>query len=443
MNVNMSDTSVPAADTIVIGAGFSGLAASGRLASENRRAIVLEKSDFIGGHASSHLIGEFTFDEGPHISFTTRQSIMDLLASGVNGEFVEFQSKVLNYWRGHWIRHPAQTNLYGLPPELITSCIVDFVASASSSDTVPVNYAEWCIANLGRSFSEEFAFRYTRKYWTREATDLTTEWVGPRIYAPKLDEILLGALTPDDRRHHYLNSFRYPKLGGFAAYTNSLLEGQEILLGHEVTTIDLGNKRLRLKDGQHFQFDNLISSMPLPELISLIPSAPNEVRLAASNLMCTSVAIVSLGIDRADGFPDADWIYFYDEDISFSRIHFPHKFSENNAPPGKGSIQVEIYYSKYKDLPDGDLIDRTILDLQKTGVMKPEDQVLESHIFQVQYANVVFDFAREANLKIVHEYLSAKGVKVCGRYGDWGYHWTDDSIISGRAAADAVLSLRA
>jgi hypothetical protein len=31
-------------------------------------------------------------------------------------------------------------------------------------------------------------------------------------------------------------------------------------------------------------------------------------------------------------------------------------------------------------------------------------------------------------------------VGYCGRYGDWGYMWTDESYISGERAAEAALS---
>ena len=32
------------------------------------------------------------------------------------------------------------------------------------------------------------------------------------------------------------------------------------------------------------------------------------------------------------------------------------------------------------------------------------------------------------------------GIAYCGRYGDWGYMWTDESFISGEKAADRALS---
>jgi hypothetical protein len=56
------------------------------------------------------------------------------------------------------------------------------------------------------------------------------------------------------------------------------------------------------------------------------------------------------------------------------------------------------------------------------------------------YANIIFDLDRAAALNTVHGYLDDLGIAYCGRYGDWGYMWTDESFKSGELAADKLLS---
>ncbi len=56
------------------------------------------------------------------------------------------------------------------------------------------------------------------------------------------------------------------------------------------------------------------------------------------------------------------------------------------------------------------------------------------------YANIIFDLERADALKTVHGYLDDIGIAYCGRYGDWGYMWTDESFISGEKAAEKTLS---
>ena len=58
----------------------------------------------------------------------------------------------------------------------------------------------------------------------------------------------------------------------------------------------------------------------------------------------------------------------------------------------------------------------------------------------IPYANVIFDLERTAALKTVHGYLDDIGIAYCGRYGDWGYMWTDESFISGERAAETALA---
>ena len=44
-----------------------------------------------------------------------------ILADAVDGAFEEIQYKLDNYWRGHWVTHPAQCNLHGLPVDVVTT----------------------------------------------------------------------------------------------------------------------------------------------------------------------------------------------------------------------------------------------------------------------------------------------------------------------------------
>jgi hypothetical protein len=40
----------------------------------------------------------------------------------------------------------------------------------------------------------------------------------------------------------------------------------------------------------------------------------------------------------------------------------------------------------------------------------------------------------------VHAYLDEIGIHYCGRFGDWGYIWTDQAFESGEKAAQKALA---
>src|SRR5688572_27269770 len=104
----------------VLGTGMAAYGAAHRLREAGTPGILFDKKPHYGGHTASFLYeGKYTFDEGPHVSFTKHERLQKLFASNIEGRHEILDTKVNNYWRGHWIKHPAQVNLHGLPTELI------------------------------------------------------------------------------------------------------------------------------------------------------------------------------------------------------------------------------------------------------------------------------------------------------------------------------------
>ncbi len=426
----------------ILGAGMAGFGAAHRCHAQGLRATLYEKKPYHGGHTASHRFsGGFTFDEGPHISFTKQERIRALFAESVGGEYLESKAYVNNYWQGHWIPHPAQCNLHGLPDDLVVAVLQDFIKGQTVPPPPIETYLDWLYASFGQAFAETFPMQYTRKFHTTEAHNMSVDWVAPRIYRPSLDEVLRGAVSASAPNVHYITEFRYPKRGGFVSFLDLFVEQADLRLGHQVLTVDAKRRRLTFADGSAAEYDGLVSSLPLPELIPMIAGTPGDVLEAVSRLACSEAVIVSIGVDRAD-LCRAHWTYFYDPEFSIVRLSTPHMQSPHNAPPGHGSFQAEIYFSKkYKPLqgrPE-DYIDRVIDDLRRCRLMKDTDRVVFSHALHVPYANVIFDLERAAALKVVHGYLDDLGIAYCGRYGEWAYIWTDESFISGENAAQKVL----
>lgn len=428
---------------VVLGSGMAGFGAAYRLNAEGISPVMYDKNSYHGGHtASFRNQSGFLFDIGPHISFTKDTRIQQLFAESVDQQYESLPINLNNYWQGYWPQHPVQLHLHGLPVDTVTKVISDFVEERQKPEPVINNYADWLISSFGRSFAEFFPMRYTRKYHLTSAENMSTDWLGPRIYRPNLDEVLRGALSPSAPQVHYITHFRYPSAGGFVNYLKKFVPLGNLKLGHQLTAIDPRSRELRFSNGHVTQYDALVSSLPLPDLIAMISGAPNDVVAAAQRLACSTCVLVNLGINRED-LSKAHMTYFYDEDICFTRLGFPHMLSSRNAPPGTGSIQAEVYFSKkYKPLtasPDS-WIEPVIRDLHRCGLLRDTDRILSKEAFLLPYANIIFDLDRAAALRVVHGYLDDLGIAYCGRYGDWGYMWTDESFKSGELAAERALS---
>ncbi len=427
----------------ILGTGMAGYGAANVLHAEGIQPILYDKNSYYGGHTASFRDPQgFLFDQGPHISFTKDPRIQTLFAEYVDQEYQAVQINLNNYWRGHRITHPVQLHMHTLPRDLIVEIITDFVKEQHAPERHIANYEDWLVASFGRRFAELFPMQYTRKYHLTTASNMTTDWLGPRMYRPSLDEMLRGALGPWKPDVHYITNFRYPTNGGFLSYLSALPGLADLRLGHEVVAIDPATRQLRFRNGVIAPYDHLISSVALPDLIPMLAGTPSDVIEASQQLACSTCVLVNVGVDRAD-LSEAQITYFYDENVCFTRLSFPHMLSATNAPPGCGSVQAEVYFSgKYRPLtqsPD-ELIEPVIKDLLKTGTIREGDRILSRHATLVRYANVVFDLDRPKALKTVHGYLDDLGIAYCGRYGDWGYMWTDESFISGERAAQSVLT---
>jgi protoporphyrinogen oxidase len=427
---------------IIIGAGMAGFGAAYRLSQAGVRPSIFDERTQVGGHTSTYRFDDgFIFDDGPHISFTEDSRFQELLAASVGQEFERIKAYVNNYWRGHWIKHPAHANLYGLPSELIIKCVKELVEANAKGPPLAVgNYQDWLVASYGPTFTNTFPGEYAKKYHSTEAQNLTTDWLGPRLYRGDLEVVLRGALEPETPNLHYIDKFRYPTKGGFVSYLNKFVPLADQHFGRRAVEIDMKEKTVRFENGETIVFKHLITSAPLPRLLPIIKNAPRAVVEAAVKLAVTKTVIVNIGLRRPD-IGRAHWTYFYDADICFARLSFPHLLSPNTVPPGCGSIQAEIYFSdKYKPLtaaPEA-LIEPVIQDLRKCGVVKDDDEIAHKSAWATS-GNVIFDHDRPVSLPKVHAYLSELGIRYCGRYGDWGYMWTDESFFSGERAAQNLL----
>ena len=431
---------------VVLGSGMAGFGAAYRLHAEGIAPTMYDKNSYYGGHTASfrNELG-FLFDVGPHISFTKDSRIQELFADSVDQQYETLPISLNNYWNGYWPKHPVQLNLHGLPEDTVVKVISDFVEEHQKPEPIVNNYRDWLISNFGRAFAETFPMKYTRKYHLTSAENMSIDWLGPRIYRPSLEEVLRGALSPSAPQVHYITHFRYPSAGGFVNYLHKFIPLGKLRLNHELVSIDPRTRELCFSNGHVTNYDGLVSSVALPDLIRMIKGTPPEVVDASRRLACSTCVLVNLGIDRQD-LSGAHMTYFYDEDICFARLGFPHMLSPRNAPPGMGSIQAEVYFSdKYKPLtgsPD-DCIEPVIRDLRRSGLLHESDRILSKKTMLLRYANIIFDLERADALKVVHGYLDDLGIAYCGRYGDWGYMWTDESFISGERAAERALSVHA
>lgn len=414
--------------TIILGAGISGISASYHLNQKDIENIIFEKDDDWGGLCGNFEINGFRFDKAIHLSFTTNEYVKDLFSKST--EYITHKPLAYNYYKGSWLKHPAQNNLEPLSLNEKIEIISDFMENPNQKENIK-NYEEWLKAQYGNYFSEHFPIPYTRKYWTLEAKDLSTTWVGNRMYQPNIKEVLKGAFEKETPNTYYASEMRYPVKGGYKSFLNYMRKDCDIRLNKKVIEIDTINKIVYFEDNTNHNYDDLISSIPLPEYKNLIKDMPAEVKNACNKLKYTSVALVSIGLNKLD-IPKYLWFYIYDEDILASRCYSPSIKSSDNVPKECSSFQFEIYFSKDKplNLTNDELIEHIIKKSEKMNVFNKEYVVVKD-CRVLEYGNVIFYHGMEDDRKIILNYLENLNIKTVGRFGKWEYLWSDQSLMSG------------
>jgi protoporphyrinogen oxidase len=445
----------------ILGAGLSAISSSYHIGHEE--CVLFEKNDFPGGHISSHNYGGFTWDQGPHISFTKNEYVQGLFNKITEVEILDFPVKVSNYYSGNWIPHPAQTNFWALPSDLKELCLRDFLDSRLLESSLPENYYEWCKIAFGISFTDNLVSKYTLKYWTTHPKNLAVDWVGPRIYSPTLEDVQNGFLGPAKTDFHYIKNARYPALGGFFSFAKGMYSEANIMYGYELSFINFEEKKIFFTNGEVVEYKTLINTIPLPVFIKR-SSAPPEIKEAAYALSCTRLLLVNISVSHISKRDD-NWIYVYDTDKYSTRISITESLSPNNSPIGKTGIQVEVYFSKYKkqDYPSDYIAERVVDELVEMGVIENKLSVIDYHIVETEFANIIFDHNRRDALNLIFNYLELHGLVrdesdlcsntdwsspiinnsagtlfLAGRFAQWKYYWTDDCILRGASLKNSI-----
>lgn len=415
-------------NNVILGAGIAGISAAYHLKQKGENSVIFEKDNDWGGLCGFFEIDGFRFDRFVHFTFAKDEKIAELFAK--SSPLYAHPPVSYNYWRGCWLKHPAQNNLAPLPIEEKVKIIDSFVNRPRKDVAEISDYAEWLRVQYGDYFAENFPFAYTRKYWGVEAKQLETKWVGNRLHVSPLPEVLRGAFAEQQENFYYTKFMNYPKKGGFRSIMNECRKGLDIRLNKKAVRIDTAAKQVEFDDGTVENYDNLISSLPLPEIIKMISDVPENVQNAAKQLRWTCGYQVSLGFNRPD-VAKYLWFYIYDEDVPPARVYSPNLKSPDNAPDGCSSLQAEIFFANgVKVVNKNIILQKTVEKLKEICQFNDSDVVVKDIRFE-PYANIIFTPEIYESRKVVREWLQAQGIKTIGRFGEWDYLWSHQAFESG------------
>jgi len=438
---------------LIIGGGLAGLSAAYHLRDDD--PMVFEKESVVGGLCRSFTQDGFTFDCTGHLIHLKNPYVKELVARLLPDAFDSHERLAAIYSKSVVTPYPFQANTYGLPPEVVKECVMGFVetlqtehpspgssglgrSQTASTDPDPTNFREWVMQTFGSGIAKHFMLPYNEKFWKQDLRGITADWVSWSIPKPSLEEVINGALGLTNKGMGYNPRFIYPKNGGIDRLPQAFARGAPgIRVNETAEIIDGKRKVVRFASGREESYDYLVSTLPLPVAYQMLRPAPDDLKAGAAALRAISVLNINIGVDRPD-ISDQHWIYFPEDEFIFSRIGFPTNFSKAVAPEGTSSVYIEVTHHP-ADVPNVDeATDRALAGLRKCGILRDSDRILTRHVLDLKFAYVVFNRARQEHLQNLIDYLDSCDIITAGRYGRWDYYSMEDSILSGKAAAEAV-----
>lgn len=415
----------------ILGAGLAGLSLAYHYKGESE---IFEQDSKLGGTASSEIYDNFVFDHGPHLSFTKDKYVISLLNSGTR--VVEKQARPINQYRGNEFPHPALFHLKKLDKVSGYNILMDLIEQYKiSENTQASNYEEWCIRTQGKYFFENFTKVYTKKFWRTDPSELSVDWVKERIPNPSIREAVAGTFGIEENTGYYIDKYRYPVSGGFGSFTNFWqLRNKEINihLNSRVTLIDPLEKIIHFSSGKTYEYSRLISTLPLPVLISIIKDVPSRIVNLSKELRHSSLHYLNIAI-RGKTKRKFPWLYFYDSDVPVSRLIAYNNVGNNMAPSDFSSVQIEIPYSVKYDSKNTDI---SMEALKNLGYIDEKD-IYKIWEFDLRFGYPIHNLQRSKILKEMFVYLDEIGIITAGRYGRWEHLWSHQVIDQGKLLANS------
>ncbi|HEX6179441.1 MAG TPA: FAD-dependent oxidoreductase, partial [Thermoanaerobaculia bacterium] len=303
----------------ILGGGISGIALASQLGED---VDILEKRSRIGGLCGTIIENGFTFDAaGPHIMFSKNKDVLQRMVAVLGDNVHQKRRENRIYYKGRLVKYPFENDLASLPPEDNFECILGYLKNPRANDT-PRNLAEWSYKTFGAGISEKYFIPYNRKIWNYDPEKISLDFVS-RIPKPPLEDVLKSSIgIPTEGYLHQLH-FYYPVEGGFEAMVDAFAERVKarIETNWEVASVRFADEHWHVMStsGEERLYDELVSTIPIHDLLPIWEEAPREAVSAAARLRYNSLINVVVGLNEDPGHTYTA-LYVPDSDIVFHRL---------------------------------------------------------------------------------------------------------------------------
>ena len=446
---------------VILGAGPAGITAAWRLSELGYPVTVLERDDAVGGMARTINVGKYAVDFGPH-TFHVRETDESrrVLASikrffGDDPLILTRGTRVL--LRGKEYVYPLEMLqvLKGVSPFLSARIVFDYLMATLKSTFAPAkkedSFEEWGVRNLGRTLYDLCFGIYSERVWGLPTSQISSKQA-QRVAKLNLKNIILRTLGINADPATYFTKYMYPRKGISLLYEGMAAEvraaGNVIKLQAPAVRLEREGDRVTrvayTESGQQktIDCDILLSTLPLPSLVSMIsPALPAPVVAHAAKLKYRSLKLIYIALKRAQ-MTDYHWVYLLDEQFRVNRLSEQKNVSPDMVPPDSTVLCIEL--SLWKDEPlwqasDEEVFQLALRDLMKMGYGVTPEEVIEYHVTDIPTAYPVYELNFEEHLiPVLDGVHEVSNLLTLGRHGLFLNNSMDDNVLLGMQIADHI-----
>ena len=418
---------------VIIGAGPTGLSVASKLGDN---ILIVEKENQVGGLCRSVYEDGGVFDIGGHSFHTPHQNVGKFVNDVTGGLFYQKRNAFVHV-DGYLIGYPYQKNYSNIKnTKIVNECKAGLINKKSESK-ISKNFEEYIINKFGNGIADHFMLPYNRKLWACDLKDLSIEWTSERI-AGNRNEKESFDVNGDKRKPLQPDTMvGYPKEGGFQEIFNQIsIDIGSIDLNYDAEKISIDEKTIVSKNKKKYSWKNIISTIPIPELIGIINGVPRNIKDSLRELKYMSLKVILILAKNIN--TDVQRIYVADPGIPPHKIAFNHNSSDSLRKRENHAIMAEISYSDTKPI-DSDAVNKTIRFLHSMGFLKSLEDVLWTDIIDVKYAYPIYTHNRVGALEEIRDWLSNNNIYTIGRFGGWEYINSDKCVSYGLSFAENLL----
>lgn len=415
-------------DSIILGAGVTGLAAGGSTGFP-----IYEAAATPGGICASYYLrpgererrpappddGEaYRFEiGGGHWIFGGDPETLDFLRERTPLTRYERRASVWFASERRSVAFPIQNHLDAFDAAVAERARTEM---ARGSAAPVATLREWLLARFGPTLCARFFFPFHARYTAG----------------------LYAAIAPQDAYKspaeraapEYNQRFLYPE-AGLDALARALAARCTIHYGRRAVAIDTGRRVVRFADGSQRHYERLITTLPLTRMLELagiaLPERPDP---------SSGVLVLNLGARRGPRCPADHWVYVPDSRAGFHRVGFYSNVDASFLPRSARDERVALYVERALRAPLGGAALATYAG-DVVRELQDEGWIGDCEVLDPVWIDVAYTWSwpgsrwREAAIAA----LEGRGIVPVGRYARWRFQGIADSIRDGLLTAKSVI----